>query len=390
MPLEVAAEQIRAVLSGMVSNRQIFIAQLGLQHEQLQNLIKQGQQGEVLRLIMEALRRQHEMAAAGAELWEAKVATVLDILKKIRRTMGEELFNAAKKTIGEFEQWYSKNQAGVRAWAKEVGTHLVEGFKTAVALVKEIAEHWSQITIVVKTLIEYWLAKQFIQALTRAIELVAALRAGMQGVAAATAAAGAAQAAETVAKGSVLARLGGWVTMALGTVLGLKAAGEYLQTKTEQEAELIRTAKITFPALYEEARRYAEARAETTIMHGERVRMLDTTLIAKYIQEQWEAAVKAQEGIASTVEELSEQSSMLAEFFRETAGQTFQKAMTDVTNKMTAHPPVIDMKNSKIEIKMDVRHLDPDRVAAAVLTGLSRAAVRKVSARTTTPYSVTG
>jgi hypothetical protein len=51
---------------------------------------------------------------------------------------------------------------------------------------------------------------------------------------------------------------------------------------------------------------------------------------------------------------------------------------------------VVDMRNSKVEIKMDVRHLDPDRVAAAVLTGLSRAAVRKVSARTTTPYSVTG
>jgi hypothetical protein len=78
--------------------------------------------------------------------------------------------------------------------------------------------------------------------------------------------------------------------------------------------------------------------------------------------------------------------------FKAPPGGGFIERMHKEVEELMKRKPeaVIDMRNSKVEIKMDVRHLDPDRVAAAVLTGLSRAAVRKISARTTTPYSVTG
>jgi hypothetical protein len=337
---------------------------------------------------MAALGKRAETAAAAGDLFSAKLATVQDILLHIRRTIGEELFKSLKGLADEFERWYRANEEGVRAWAREVGQNLVEALKTAVSAVKTIKDHWDEITAVVKALVEYWLATRLMQAIANATIAISAMAASITATTAA--AQGAAVAGGAAVKGAtvggaaaagaagLVARILPWTTVAIAFYEGAKALGSAVEAENRRTVEWLSKSQNMMPWLYEEARRKAEGQA-----YGPDI----WQWMARYIEEHWEAAVKAQQALQETAESLAQQSSEMAEFFGTTWGQSVPDAINEAAKKVTPKPPVIDMRGAKVEIKMDTRHLDPDRVAAAVLTGLSRATLRKVQARTSLAYS---
>jgi hypothetical protein len=327
-------------------------------------------------------------------------------VKKIKRIMGEELFNAAKKTIDEFEHWYNKNEEHIREWAKSAGTDLVNAFNKVVEAVKWIAKHWEEITATVRFLVEVWLASKLVDTLTKIIGQASRLKT-IFGAIAGEATAGEAIAGEATAGGATAGKAlavasfatTGFIGVAVANLVGGIERLRHNVAEIEKAEDWIEKAKKQAPWLYEEAEKYAERRTAPQYewLGGEPQPDWEFVNyqkdIVKYIKEHWENTIKIHEKFSeymeSFLEQISEQSSALTDFFMSTMGQTINKEIPFQT-KPKAHPPVIDMHGSKIEIKMDVRHLDPDRVAAAVMTGLSRAAHRKVASKIPYPYLVSG
>jgi tRNA-dihydrouridine synthase len=386
IPLSVAAFSIKQALLGMLDARDMLIAQLGLHHEILNQMARQGKQAEVLKMLLEALKRNQEMAAAAGGLWEARLATVEDIVKKIKRIIGEELFNAAKRTIDQFEQWYNKNEEAIRKWAKSVGTDLVNAFNKVVQAVQWIAKHWEEITAIIKTLVEIWLAKKFVGALSQIIGYAGQLKNLFTA---------------TAMEGSNIAGVLGSInslltTIIIGTILQIQNVQKYLNN-IEKSGQIIEEARNKYPWLYEEAKQYAKSQTNLGPWFGKpQPDLVYKTYLEdqeRYIKEHLDEAAKAQKNLLETLQYYAQaqESSILADFFLSTAriGETINQELS-ITTPKKPHPPVIDMRNSKIEIKMDVRHLDPDRVAAAVMTGLSRAAHRKIASKVPYPYLVSG
>jgi tetratricopeptide (TPR) repeat protein len=388
IPLEVASFSIKQALLGMLDARDMLVAQLGLQHEILNKLARQGKQAEVLKTLLEALRRNQELAAAAGGLWEARLATVEDIVKKIKRIMGEELFNAAKKTIDEFEKWFNKNEERIRKWARSVGTDLVNAFNKVVEATKSTAEHWEGIKSTIELLVEIWLAGKFVGAIKRIIGYVGQLRNALSLASSAEGVVGAGSLSINLFIGVLAAEL----------IAGIERL-KHNKREIEKADEWIEKAKKQAPWLYEEAIQYAESHKVPEgyrWLGGESQPDWEFVNyqkdIMKYIKEHWENTIRLSENFSEDMEkfmeELSQQSSILSDFFMSIRPQTFMKEITTTPRK--PHPPVIDMRGSKIEIKMDVRHLDPDRVAAAVMTGLARAANRKIASKVPYPYLVSG
>jgi hypothetical protein len=447
IPLEVASYSIKQALLGMLDARDMLVAQLGLHHEVLNTLARQGKQAEVLKMLLEALRRNQELAAAAGELWEARLATVEDIVKKIKRIMGEELFNAAKKTIDEFEKWYNKNEEHIREWAKNVGTDLVNAFNKVVEAVKWIAKHWEEITTIIKTLVEIWIAKKFAEGLTNLIGLVGQLKQGFMGLFIGQAggkgnnissfltgiAFGGASdffktggpAEEGTFKGVVkqfgqeMADIGEAGLFGLiaggaqGALLFTAGAAAYKGAKytVGNFIDLIKTTdyKREVAEMGLQVKKYRlqkELEKILTAVPADLLKEVEDKIIKQWRGnrslkigevEQFKQSLQFYEKLLKSLAELGYTAKQVTQ---ETGGFKtiplgFIGAMhKDVEELMKrppeGKPPVIDMRGSKIEIKMDVRHLDPDRVAAAVMTGLSRAANRKIASKVPYPYLVSG
>jgi uncharacterized membrane protein len=400
IPLEVAAFSIKQALLGMLDARDMLIAQLGLHHEILNQLARQGRQAEVLQMVMEALRRNQDLAAAAGETWGAKLATVQDIFLKIRRTIGEELFKYVKELASEFERWYNANRQNIQEWARLVGSELVNAFNRVVEAVKWLGEHWSEVTWTVKALVEVWIGRKLVDSLLSVISLVGQLRGGLAAVAGAEIGAGAGTAVGTAMqnlKAGVAGAVAGWSVVEAIKTWAL-AVKEYIglteaQRTTAEIAAQVRRYRAQkafeklLPVVPREVLGLAEARVIEQWRGGAALKVGDI--------EQFKQTAKYYEMMLETLTMLGysvQAANEVVGGFKAPPGGGFIERMHKEVEELMKRKPetVIDMRNSKVEIKMDVRHLDPDRVAAAVLTGLSRAAVRKISARTTTPYSVTG
>lgn len=395
-PMEIASMSVKQALMGMVDARDMLTNQLGFTSETMNKMAKEG---KALDAIMGALRRNEPLSKEFGNTFEAKVASVEDTWLRLKRELGRPLFENLKTEMDRLLDWSEKNQEQIKKWAKETGTALKDGFQAVVEASKYIKDHWEGISATIKTLAYVYVADKLVSGFRAAAGWAAAMKAS-------TAFGG----AGVGAAGGVAAAAGPWGAAAI-TLVGLVGGIYQLlqahkgdgRTPAERQAlaleEQYKAASDATAWVHPDIKRASDQRVMDYLVETEGYTYKDLEKAKESLWFKTEAAlaleqyVKSAQGLRDIAEwelkgyekDAGLRQSQALEFKGFVHPQTLLpvQAQTQAGKELTKPPTAVnDFRGSRIEIKLDARHLDPDRVAITVMDALGRAAQRPTGART--------
>lgn len=385
--METAGFSIKQALLGMVDARDMLVSMLNLSSDHINKLARQNPSA-ALQIILSAMRSNTEAMGAAGNLFEAKAATIEDAWKRLKRDLGGALFREIGSQMDRLAEWASKNQDAITKWANEFGGTIKDAFTKLVDASTWIKNNWNEIKETVLVIAEVYLAKKMAGAMSDLILMAGRYAtlmrsAGMGGVGSAVGGAG-------LATGGAAALVGVVSFMAM-EAMRLRAEGKVQEANHLERLAAVAPkidAAASFLGNYDPARDAAHA------MMGSMPRFNEYGMKpTAYDEMSFRNAAYTAEGtqILANLEaqrdaliQATQVSSAEADFLRAItpglAGLSQLAAEKAKEAKFTpAKPPQVHV--GKVEIKVDARHQDPDRVAASIVNHLGRAALKPIASR---------
>jgi len=400
--METAGFSIKQALMGMVDSRDMMVQMLGLDAKQMNELAKTDK-AAALEKIVSAMRNNSEAMAAAGGLFESQTASIEDAWLQLKRQIGAPLFDEIKKQMIVLLGWIEKNQKHIHSVAEQFGEKIKDVFLKVVEAVKWVADHWDKVVSTVQVLVEYWLGSKLLGVMKTAVALAGQFAGKM---ATAGASAGGIGAGGWGGAGRNLATQGVTAVAAWGigsAIENMEIAREMkneLRENYESISSIARTTKIKTGQAYETvlpegAREDAERKVWESLHEKRSWTVKENEALKKSVQYQ-EAIADELLGMAALLG-LTQKD---IDYWRRTLA-----GPNAMPGSLTEGPfvlqggwrgkldlkdlaPKVDARGSRIEIKVDARHQDPDRVATSVVNAFARAALMPTRPRTSPPFGM--